>query len=182
MTGVQTCALPIYHALKAAEFETDNIEEIGAASLDDVIERVKASYAAEAERKIRETDKQKTAAIADAEQRVQSALERAESAERVAAEAARKRDARIRSRAGKWAHRLAECIRWAANAVLIIGVFSLIREHGFHPGVLGIVTASGIGVFVILEFVTIRADVSKWLMKLELRLSDKLLVFFGIDD
>jgi len=168
--------------LKAAEFETDDSEEIGTDSLDEAIERVKASYAAEAARKIHDTENEKSAAIADAEQRVQSALERADNAERIAAEAARKRDIRIRARAGKWAHRLTECARWAANAVLLVGAFSLIREHNFHPGVWGMVTAGGIVVFVILEFAAIREHVSEWFMKLEMRLSDKLLVFFGIDD
>jgi hypothetical protein len=168
--------------LKAVEFETDDAEEIGTATLDEAIERVKASYAVEAKRKIHETENEKAAAIADAEQRVQSALERADNAERIAAEAARKRDIRIRARAGKWAHRVAECARWAANAVLIVGALSLIREHDFHPGVWGIVTAGGIVAFVILEFVAIRGEVSEWLRKLEMLLSDKLLVFFGIDD
>jgi len=168
--------------LKAAEFETDDAEEIGAATLDEAIERVKASYAAEAERRIHETENERSAAIADAEQRVQIALERADNAERIAAEAARKRDIRIRARAGKWAHRLSECARWAANAVLLVGAFSLIREHDFHPGVWGIVTASGIVIFVILEFVAIRGEVSQWLRRLDTWLNDKLLVFFGIDD
>ncbi|MGB9408719.1 MAG: hypothetical protein WCA89_14365, partial [Terracidiphilus sp.] len=168
--------------LKAAEFETDDAEEIGVATLDEAVERVKASYAAEAERKIHENENEKSAAIADAEQRIQRALERADNAERVAAEAARKRDTGIRARAGRWAHRLAECARWAANAVLIIGAFSLIREHNFHPGWWGILAAGCIVVFVFFEFVTIREDVSEWLKKLKMRLNEKLLVFFGIDD
>jgi hypothetical protein len=168
--------------LKAAEFETDDAEEIGAATFDEAVERVMASYAAEAERKIHETESERSAAIADAEQRAQSALERADSAERDAAERARKRDLRIRARAGRWARLLAECARWVANAVLIIGAFSLISGHDFHPGIWGIVTAGGIVVFVILEFVAIRGEVSEWLSKLEGWLNEKLLTFFGIDD
>jgi len=169
-------------ALKAAEFETDDAEEIGATTLDEAVERVRASYAAEAERKIHETESEKSAAIADAEQRVQRALERVDNVERAAAESARKRELRILARAGKWAHRLAECVRWAANAALIIGAFSLIHEHDFHPGVWGVVTAGGIVVFIILEFVAIRGEVSDWLLKLEEWLKEKLLAFFGIDD
>jgi len=168
--------------LKAVEFDTDDTEEIEAATLDEAIERVKASYTAEAERKIQETENEKAERIAEAEQRVQNALERADHAERSAAEAARKRDTGIRARAGRWAHLLAEITRWAANAVLIIGAFSLIRERDFHPGVWGIVTASAIVLFIVLEFVAIRGETSKWLMKLELWLKDKLIIFFGIDD
>jgi hypothetical protein len=169
-------------SLKAAEFDTDDAEEIGAATLDEAIERVKASYAAEAGRKIRETENEKSLAVADAEQRAQSALERADNAERAAAEAARKREIRIRARASKWSRRIAECARWAANLVLIVGAFSLIREHDFHPGVWGIVAAVGIVAFVILEFAALRGEVSKWLGKLEGWLGDKLLNFFGVDD
>jgi hypothetical protein len=169
-------------ALKTAEFESDDPDEVDVATLDEAVARVKASYAAEAARKVQAAEDDSAAKIADAAERMQRAIERADAAERSAAESARKRALKIQARARKWARPLTEAIRWGGNSVLLVGALSLIGEHHFHPGLVGISIACCLVAFVLLEFMAIKGHISGWLRQLEEFLYNRLLMLFGIDD
>jgi hypothetical protein len=169
-------------SLKTAEFESADPNDVDIATLDEAVERVKASYAADARRKVQAAEEDKTAAIAEAAQRTRKALERADAAERTVAESARRRALKIQERARRWAHSLTQIVRWATNLVLLAGVGSLLSEHHFHPGTAGILIGCCLIAFVFLEFAGARRHVAEWLGKLEDFFEGRFLVFFGIDD
>jgi hypothetical protein len=168
-------------ALKSAELESDDPDNVEVATLDEAVERVKAVYATEAARKVQQAEEEKTARVADAAERMQQAIDRADAAERSTAESARKRALRIQARARKWAHPITQAVRWTANIILLVGAYSLIAEQHFRRGLVGIVSVCGI-LFVFFEFYVLRNHITAWLIRLEETLQDHLLSFFGIDD
>jgi hypothetical protein len=169
-------------ALKTAEFDSDDPDEVDVATLDEVVERVKASYSADAERRVQRAEEEKATVLADAEQRTQLAIERADAAERFAAESARKRAIRIRSRAATWARYVRLGLQWCVNLVLVVGALALLTEHYFHPGAVGIVIACCLILFVLFEFIAVRRHVFGWVEELEASIRDRVAEFLGIDD
>jgi len=163
------------HLLVEAELDSDDPDDIDAVTLDEVVERVKASYATSSEEKIQSMSKNFETRIAQIDQEKRAAVERAEAAERAAAAEARRRAISIEDRAGKWAGRLVTCGKYAANALLIIAACELILGHPFHRGWIGVALGIALIFAVVLEFIGWKKHVSEWLREAEVRLKE---VFF----
>ncbi len=167
--------------LSEAEMEEDDPNDIDAVTLDDIVERVRATYGARAdeqvhrvteeyERRISETEAQAKAVVAEAGTQAQEAMSRAETAERTAAEALRRVELAMEGRAQKWASWICRVLQWLAAAILVAGAAALILGHPLHGGTLGVVVGVLVVVFVALELVGILRHVSEWRSAFELRL------------
>jgi len=171
--------------LREAEMEGDDPNDIDAVTLDDIVERVRASYGASAdervhtvteeyERKVSETEARAQAAVSEAEARAQEAISRGETAERTAAEVLRRRELAIEGRARKWASWISRGLQWLVAAILVAGAGALIIGHPFLGGGVGFVVGFLVVVFVVLELVGILRHVSEWRATLDLRLRTRL--------
>ncbi len=167
------------HLLKAIEFENDDPSDIDAVTLDEIVGRVTASYAADAKERMKAVTGEYEAKLAGMEERTRAAAERADTAERTAAEETRRRSMVIEGRARTWASRLVRAARWAVTILLVAGAFVLITGHPFHGGWVGIVVGLALGAFITLELVGILRHVSEWSASMETSLTRRFRDWLG---
>jgi hypothetical protein len=160
--------------LREAELEEDDLGDVDATTMDEVAERVRQSYGAQAEERVRSVSSEYEQRLATAEARADSATARADELEQGVAERLRKRELRIEGRARLVA-------RWATRSlhVLVVGLvvgggIALILGHPFHGGWLGIVVGSALVVFIVLETFGILRHVSNLQKALEVKLTRRL--------
>jgi len=154
--------------LREAEMEEEDPEDIDAGTLDEVVERVKISYKAQAEERELELKDEYETKLANASAEAQSNISRAEDkasqakeAEHAIAELMRQQQLSIERRARKLAKYFSHGLHGAVVAILLIGAVALILGHPFHRGWIGYLIAAAIILFVIFEFVGIIQHVSK---------------------
>ncbi|MBU2585501.1 MAG: hypothetical protein KKH32_09240 [Bacteroidetes bacterium] len=164
--------------LRDAETAQDDPTDIDAVTLDEVVDRVKASYSAKAEQERQmlasefegKLDQYK-AKLDELEAREREATARAKQAEHTAAEEMRKRVLAIEGRARRWARRISKVIQWLVTAFVAIGAVILIFAHPFHTDWLGIVFGLAVVVFVVLEVAGILKHLSDLRLSIETRLA-----------
>ena len=157
--------------LRNAELEATDSRDVDAETLDEVVERVKSGYAADAEERVRSITERYEQRLTEVETREENAVASAEEVARNAAEELRRRDLFSEGRAQRWAHLVCLGIKTALGIVLAVGAIALIAQHPLHDSGLieyGIVAA--VGVFVFLELVGILSHVSHMTRSLETRL------------
>jgi hypothetical protein len=159
--------------LREAEFGEEDPSDIDAVTLDEIVDRVTATYAADAKEQVNAVTSEYETKLADLEARERAATERADAAEHTAAEQNRRRSMAIEGRARNWARRVTEVLRWVARILVTAGALALITGHPFHGGVAGIVIGLAVVAFVILEWVGILGHVSGWCELMELRLTQR---------
>jgi cation transport ATPase len=138
--------------LKEAEFQQGDPNDIDAATLDEIVDRVKATYSAKAEERIQMMEREYQQKVAASEAREREAAERANQVERSAAEAERKRQLALGDRAQRWAKGIACVLRYPVTLLLGFGAVLLLISHPFHPGWIGFAFGIPLVVFVLLEF------------------------------
>ena len=157
--------------LKEAEIEQDDPSDIDSVTLDEVVNRVTASYAADADRQMKMLTKQYDSKLSEVQAREQAASERAEAVERSAAEAMRRREILTEGRARQWAKNLTGGCYWALSFVIVAGAIVLIGGHPLHGGLIGVLIGIAIVTFVVLELAGILKHVSDWRGSTEVRLT-----------
>lgn len=157
--------------LREAEFEVGDPGDLDAVTLDDVVNRVKATYAADANGRVQAVTGEYEVKLAELKARERAATERADAAERTAAEETRRHAMVIEGRARTWARLLTRGVRWIAGILLAVGALALITGHPFYGGWGGIVVGFAVVVFVILEFVGILKHVSELSASMETHLT-----------
>jgi hypothetical protein len=157
--------------LKEAEVEAYDPTDIDAVTLDEVVERVKASYAAEAEAQRKSLAKEFEDKLTELESREHLARERADLSEHSASEQARRQILLIEGRARTWASGLSKVIYWGGTILVIIGGLALIITHSLHGGWLGILLGIAVVTFVFLELMGILKHLSDMRMAIETKLT-----------
>ncbi len=157
--------------LTEIDLEGEDPDDIDATTLDEVVDRVTATYAAEAKEKVQAVSSEYEGKLAESESRRRAASDRADAAERSAAQAKRRRELAIEGRARTWARRVTNGIKWTATVLLICGALALIAGHPFHGGWLGLILGLAVVLFVFLELVGVLKHVSDWSALLEARLT-----------
>lgn len=163
------------------EVEDDDPSDVDAATLDEVVERVKESYGASADAAVREVTEQYEARLADLDAKTRAESERASAAERTASESARRRELVIEGRARTYAHGITRGVGWIVSTLLIAGALALIVGHPFRAGWLGVAVGAAVVVFVLLELVGILRHVSEWRSSMEMRLTRRFRTWLGDD-
>jgi len=153
--------------LRDAELEQDDPSDMDAVTLDEIVERVTASYAAEAAERVQAVRGEYEAKLAELEARERVATERAGVAERTAAEEARRHALAIDGRARSLAGGITLSVRWLVMMLLVGGAIASLTGHPFHTGWLGIPIGVGLLTFVALELVGILRHVSEWSTRME---------------
>jgi hypothetical protein len=157
--------------LREAELGDEDPCDIDAVTLDEVVDRVTASYAADAKKQVQAVTGEYEAKLAETEARRLAAVDRANAAERTIAQAMRRRELAIEGRARTWARRITRIVQSTAILLLISGAFSLIAGHPFRSGWIGFAVGLAVVFFVFLEVVGILRHVSEWGALLEMRLT-----------
>jgi predicted transcriptional regulator len=175
--------------LREAESIEDDPEDIDAVTLDEVVDRVKASYVADAEKRLQAVTTAYDGRLSEIQGEVQAvrseyekreaelqartreAVECAKTAEHSASERARRLSMAIEGRAHRWARCVTLSIKWMVVVFLSAGAIALITGHPFHRGWIGIVIGIAVVLFVGLELVGIFRHVSEWQALGEARLT-----------
>jgi hypothetical protein len=141
-----------------------------AEALDDVVERVKASYAEEAKRHIATVEAARDAALAAAQEREGTlAREAVSSAERL-----REVELSLDGRARSIARRIAAAARWGLSVVVLAGAAAIAVAHPAHRGWIGFLIAGVVVVFLILEVLGIMHHLAERTQRLEVWLTTRL--------
>jgi hypothetical protein len=163
------------------DVEEDDPSDIDAATLDEVVERVKESYGARADARVQEVAGEYERRLADLEAKTRAESERASAAERTASESARRRELVIEGRARTYAGGITRGVGWIVSTLVIAGALALIVGHPFHPGWLGVALGVAVVVFVLLELIGILRHVSDWRSSVETRLTRRFRTWLGGD-
>jgi hypothetical protein len=141
------------------EAETGSLNDPDAATMDEIIDRLKADYRADADAK-----------VAVASQRAASEAARAAAAEQSAAEKERRRELAIASRSRKIGHATSVGAFSLVAVLAVVGAIQLLRVHPFRAGVAESVIEAALGglavVFILLELVGVlrhAAELRGWL-------------------
>ena len=165
--------------LRNAELEDDESHDIDATTLDEIVDRVKATYIEDSQRQTAALKEQYARELADMSQKVRDATARAEQAERTAAEASRRDMLRVE----KLSHRAAKIVRWTLQVIVAVSVLgggaALVLGHHMPAGPVGTLVLVAILVFVFLEVVGILKHVSEGGVWLEAKLASFLRSFFS---
>ncbi len=163
------------------DIEDDDPGDVDAATLDEVVERVKESYGARADARVREVGEEYEKRLADLAAKMQAESERAGAAERTASESARKRELVIEGRARTYARTITRGTGWIVSALVIAGALALILGHPFHTGWWGVAVGVVVVAFVLLELAGILRHVSEWRPSVETRLTRRFRAWLGGD-
>ena len=144
----------------------DDSEDVDAATLDDIVERVTTAYADEAIKRIEVVRSEYERKLEDEQAIRRTAVETANEQARTAAEEIRRRDVLIESRARTWASSLTSIVKFVVISLVAIGFVLLLIEHPFQ-GRWAYVALLAIGAFVTLEFLGILRHVSDYCAWLE---------------
>jgi capsular polysaccharide biosynthesis protein len=166
--------------LKDAELD-DSGDDMDAVTLDEVVERVKADYGADAERRVCEIQEEYESRLAEvqakagseaakamAEARAQKV--RAEVKERSAAEVLRRHELAVSFRARRWAKRMVACVYWFLVAAVMAGEVAILLSFPFTGDWLGIL----IGVGVVVATGVGAVGLLRHLSELRIRMEEKL--------
>jgi hypothetical protein len=157
--------------LREAESEEDDPADIDTVTLDEIVDRVKASYGAALTDKVREVTEQYESKLAEAEARTGVARARAEELERATAEEARQRELFVQGKAQRRARWVAGGIQWILTAGVAAGAITLFMGHPFQTDWIGVFIAGTVVLFLFLEIVGILKHVSEWRRSMEARLT-----------
>lgn len=159
--------------LREAENDGDDSHDIDAVTLDEIVDRVKASYRVKADERVLEIETDFGKKLQETEARERAALARAEIVERSTAEQLRRRDLAMEGRARLWARNVTRVIQGLVAAAVICGAVALIVGHPLQSGLIGIVVGGAIVIFVALELIGILRHVSEWRTLFEVRLTTR---------
>lgn len=157
--------------LRDAEILEEDPTDIDAATLDEVVERVTASYSAKAEVERQRIVDEYERKLAELKEKESSAIAKAEQAQLTLAEETRRRVLSIEGRARRWARLLTISVQWIIRALVIAGAVALIIAHPLHGGWLDIVLGAAVVVFVFLELAGILKHLSNLRASTESRLT-----------
>ncbi|MGH9784197.1 MAG: hypothetical protein ACRD88_08425 [Terriglobia bacterium] len=167
--------------LREVELEEDDPSDIDAASLDEVVERVKLSYGAKSDERVMAVSADYERRLADAERRMEEVEARAAGAERTIAEGRRQRNLRIEGRARGMARWATGGLQWLVVVLVAAGAAALILGHPFHGGWPGLLLGVAVIVFVVLELVGILRHVADGRALVQTRLEKRLRRWLGGD-
>jgi hypothetical protein len=167
--------------LRDAEVEEDDPRDIDAVTLDEVVDRVTASYSANVEERVQSVTDEYEGKLSELEARERTAMARADITERTTAEEARRRGLVIEGRSRAWAQRVTGALQWVVIILVVAGAIALIMGHPFHGGWIGIVIGLAVVSFVALELVGILKHVSAWRASTETRLTRRFRDWLGGD-
>ncbi|MBI2908182.1 MAG: hypothetical protein HYX92_11090 [Chloroflexi bacterium] len=177
--------------LREAELDAADTDHIDAITLDEIVDRVKASYAAKADEKVRAVrdeyegtvselkervrvaSEQYEGRLSELEEREKAALARAVDTENTTSERARQRELVTEGRARAWARRVSRTVQWVVATPICVGGFALILERPFHNDWIGALIGISVVGFTILELVGILGHVSEWRALMEARLTSR---------
>ena len=137
--------------LVEAEFDEDDPNDIDATTLDEVVNRVTATYTANADARMESLKGDYEAKLNEMQKQL-----------RAATEEGRRHALAIEGRARTLARRTSQGIRWGTAILLFAGAFSLITGHPFQSGWIGAVIGFAVVLFVLLELVGILRHVAEW--------------------
>jgi hypothetical protein len=157
--------------LRDAEVEQDDPSDIDAVTLDEVVERVKASYTAEADKKLQETEAEYQQKIHEIALREKEASVRAENAEHTAAEIRRRFELKMDGRARTFSRFIARTIRVLVVCVVAAGAIAILAEHSFHWDWKGVLIGCALVTFVALEFLGVLSHLNHFFERIEIRLT-----------
>ena len=160
--------------LRDLDLEEEDPADIDAASLDEVVERVIASYGAEADDRIRAVTDEYEQRLAESQAQADRAKARADAADRRLAESERRRGLVAEGRARSWARLVSAGLKWAVVAVATAGAVALIARYPFHAGWVGVAAGVGVVCFVTLELVGVLRHLSELRASCELALTRRL--------
>ncbi|MHB9089527.1 MAG: hypothetical protein ACYC5A_09965, partial [Thermoleophilia bacterium] len=165
--------------LREAEMEVGDPSDIDAVTLDEVAERVKASYSAKAMERVRSVEEEYQSLLADAEIAANKQLNISERQRREAEDKLRKQEQTNRIRAGNTARYVCCGLHWFLRGVIIIGAVAVVTGHPFHGGLIGSIIAVAIIVFVVIEMFGILKHVSEIRNSLEKNLEARIEVWLS---
>jgi hypothetical protein len=163
--------------LREAEMEEDDPSDIDAVTLDEAVERVKASYGAKAEERVRVVTDEYERKLSETAEQAQAEISRVETVKRTMAETMRRRELKIEGRVQAWASGVTRGLQWLIAGIVLVGAVALIIGHPFHGGLLGIAVGVAVIIFVGLELVGILRHVSEWRASFEVRLRTRFRVW-----
>ncbi len=140
--------------------------DIDATTLDDIVERVKASYGAKEKelKKAHETE-----------------LSAAEAAQHSLAEHIRQKELRIRAVARRCAEIVTYGVQWSTGILLLIGALGLMTGHPWHAGIVGVTIGVGIAIFVLVELLQILGHVRDLRVRMQAYLENRVRTWLGGD-
>jgi hypothetical protein len=154
--------------LRDAEFEEGDPSDIDASTLDEIVDRVKATYAADAEQEVEAVRGAYEAKMAELEARARTAAERE-----------RRLSMAVEGRARTWGRRVARTALWTGVAIVVAGALALIIGHPFHGGWLGGVIGLAVVMFVIAELAGILNHLHDWTTQLQTELTIRFRGWLG---
>ncbi len=170
------------------EAEEGDPSDIDAVTLDEIVDRVKDSYAAEAEGRIGEITRQYESKLEERAEEItkqyESKLEDLATRERAAsaeAEKGRRYALAIEGRARGWARLISRGVHLILSAAVLGGAVALIVGHPFHTGWVGILLGIAVVVFVCLELLGILRHVGEWRLLMEVRLTRRFRDWLSAD-
>jgi hypothetical protein len=165
--------------LRDAENPDEDPDDIDAVTLDQIVDRVKTSYAADAESKIRALKETYDQEISQSREKHAEAVRLAEKSHLDSIETSTRNNAFIEDRANSLARIFRIICQIIANIVLLAGATAIIREHPIQTTLVGIGTLCAVVVFVLLEFVALRSHVSSSLTRLEIWARGKIVTWLS---
>ena len=157
--------------LREAEVDKDDPNDIDAVTLDEIVDRVTVSYAADAKERVRVVTEKFETKRAELEARERAATARADAAESTAAEQARRHALVVDGRARAWARFVTRSVKLLMIILVGAGAVALITGHPFHSGWVGLVIGFTVVLFVTLELLGILRHVSEWAESMEAHLT-----------
>lgn len=124
-------------------------DDADVSTLDEIIDRVRVTYEAEANTRISQSELKSQELIAAAERREHNAVEES-----------RRLKLTIEGRANKIVRTISKTITTVLYVVALVGAIALIFGHSFHYNFIGIILGLAVIVFIILELVGIFKHIS----------------------
>lgn len=157
--------------LRNAEIEDDDGEDLDAAVLDEIVDRVKASYSAEAMRRIQALEENHSVKFEELRRIADSANARALAAEQGEEEARRRSSLQLERRAQFWGRLVRRFVEAIIGAIVVAGGLALILGHHVPGGWIGALIIFAIVVFVLLELFGILKHVAELGSWVEVRIA-----------
>lgn len=130
--------------LREAELDEDDPEDIDASTLDEVVERVKADYAAEAEKRVESLATSYDQQLKDVSSASDLEVAAAKQEARSASERLRRRDLAIEGRARRWSTRIVAALFWVVALLLTAGELAFLLTFSFGGGAVGVLVGMAV--------------------------------------
>jgi len=160
--------------LREVERDEDDPDDLDAGTLDEVVERVKSQYGAEAEAHIREVSDEYERRIAETADAASAEGSESKNVAEGIAETLRRRDLAIEGRAGTWARRTIGTAYWCVVALVIVGATAAALSYTFCGGWLGALVGFAVLVLAVLELIGVLSHLKNLRSSLELNLRKRL--------